>query len=149
MKNIGNGTSFKKKNNHNQDTEKALTAGIYAWIDDNKNLVQIAQRLAGLAIDLGLCDTNAHNPFQIVPTDLFAENGNLHHELFLNIDHAAWGYFRIQIESEYKFSVVEPKLISHSNEPVIFISELEVETYIKNLATTLRSEEHTSELQSH
>ena len=137
MKNIGNGTSFKKKNNHNQDTEKALTAGIYAWIDDNKNLVQIAQRLAGLAIDLGLCDTNAHNPFQIVPTDLFAENGNLHHELFLNIDHAAWGYFRIQIESEYKFSVVEPKLISHSNEPIIFISELEVETYIKNLATTL------------
>ncbi len=137
MKNIGNGASLKKKNNHAHDTEKALTAGIYAWIDDNKNLVQIAQRLAGLAIDLGLCDTNAHNPFQIVPTDLFAENGNLHHELFLNIDHAAWGYFRIQIESEYKFSVVEPKLINCSDEPVIFISELEVEQYIKYLATTL------------
>lgn len=137
MKNIGNGASLKKKNNHTQDTEKALTAGIYAWIDDNKNLVQIAQRLAGLAIDLGLCDTNAHNPFQIVPTDLFAENGNLHHELFLNIDHAAWGYFRIQIESEYKFSVVEPKLINCSDEPIIFISELEVEQYIKSLASTL------------
>ena len=137
MKNIGNGASLKKKNNHAQDTEKALTAGIYAWIDDNKNLVQIAQRLAGLAIDLGLCDTNAHNPFQIVPTDLFAENGNLHHELFLNIDHAAWGYFRIQIESEYKFSVVEPKLINCSDEPIIFISELEVEQYIKSLASTL------------
>ena len=39
MKNIGNGVSLKKKNNHTQDTEKALTAGIYAWIDDNKNLV--------------------------------------------------------------------------------------------------------------
>ena len=137
MKNIGNGASLKKKNNHAQDTEKALTAGIYAWIDDNKNLVQIAQRLAGLAIDLGLCDTNAHNPFQIVPTDLFAENGNLHHELFLNIDHAAWGYFRIQIESEYKFSVVEPKLINCFDEPIIFISELEVEQYIKSLASTL------------
>lgn len=137
MKNIGNGASLKKKNNHAQDTEKALTAGIYAWIDDNKNLVQIAQRLAGLAIDLGLCDTNAHNPFQIVPTDLFAENGNLHHELFLNIDHAAWGYFRIQIESEFKFSVVEPKLINCSDDPIIFISELEVEQYIKSLASTL------------
>jgi hypothetical protein len=137
MQNIGNGASLKKKNNHAKDTEKALTAGIYAWIDDNKNLVQIAQRLAGLAIDLGLCDTNAHNPFQIVPTDLFAENGNLHHELFLNIDHAAWGYFRIQIESEFKFSVVEPKLINSSDVPTIYISELEVEGYIKSLASTL------------
>jgi hypothetical protein len=137
MQNIGNGASLKKKNNHAKDTEKALTAGIYAWIDDNKNLVQIAQRLAGLAIDLGLCDTNAHNPFQIVPTDLFAENGNLHHELFLNIDHAAWGYFRIQIESEFKFSVVEPKLINSSDTPFIYISELEVEGYIKSLASTL------------
>jgi hypothetical protein len=137
MQNIGNGASLKKKNNHAKDTEKALTAGIYAWIDDNKNLVQIAQRLAGLAIDLGLCDTNAHNPFQIVPTDLFAENGNLHHELFLNIDHAAWGYFRIQIESEFKFSVVEPKLINSSDVPAIYISELEVEGYIKSLASTL------------
>jgi len=129
MQNIGNGASLKKKNNHAKD--------IYAWIDDNKNLVQIAQRLAGLAIDLGLCDTNAHNPFQIVPTDLFAENGNLHHELFLNIDHAAWGYFRIQIESEFKFSVVEPKLINSSDVPTIYISELEVEGYIKSLASTL------------
>ncbi len=137
MQNIGNGASLKKKNNHAKDTEKALTAGIYAWIDDNKNLVQIAQRLAGLAIDLGLCDTNAHNPFQIVPTDLFAENGNLHHELFLNIDHAAWGYFRIQIESEFKFSIVEPKLINSSDVPTIYISELEVEGYIKSLASTL------------
>ena len=137
MKNIGNGVSLKKKNNHTQDTEKALTAGIYAWIDDNKNLVQIAQRLAALTIDLGLCDTNAHSPFQIVPTDLFAENGNLHHELFLNIDHAAWGYFRIQIESKYKFNAVEPKLINCSDEPLIFISELEVEQYIKSLAATL------------
>jgi hypothetical protein len=137
MQNIGNGASLKKKNNHAKDTEKALTAGIYAWIDDNKNLVQIAQRLAGLAIDLGLCDTNAHNPFQIVPTDLFAENGNLYHELFLNIDHAAWGYFRIQIESEFKFSVVEPKLINSSDVPTIYISELEVEGYIKSLASTL------------
>jgi hypothetical protein len=137
MQNIGNGASLKKKNYQAQDTEKALTAGIYAWIDDNKNLVQIAQRLAGLAIDLGLCDTNAHNPFQIVPTDLFAENGNLHHELFLNIDHASWGYFRIQIESEFKFSVVEPKLINSSDSPSIYISVLEVEEYIKSLALTL------------
>jgi hypothetical protein len=137
MNNIGNGVSFKKKNNHTQDTERALTAGIYSWIDDNKNLVLIAQRLANLTLELGLCDTNAHNPFQIVPTDLFAENGNLHHELFLNIDHAAWGYFRIQIESEYKFNVVEPKLINSSDTSLIYMSELEVEQYIKSLAETL------------
>jgi len=137
MNNIGNGASFKKKNNHTRDTERALTAGIYSWIDDNKNLVLIAQRLANLTLELGLCDTNAHNPFQIVPTDLFAENGNLHHELFLNIDHAAWGYFRIQIESEYKFNVVEPKLINSSDTSLICISELEVEQYIKSLAETL------------
>lgn len=137
MNNISNGVSFKKKNNHSMDTEKALTAGIYTWIDDNKNLVQIAQRLASLTVNLGLCDTNSHNPFQIVPTDLFAENGNLHHELFLNIDHAAWGYFRIQIESEFKFSVIEPKLINSSDKPTIFISELEIENYIKSLASIL------------
>ena len=137
MNNIGNGVSLKKKNYQAQDTEKALTAGIYSWIDDNKNLVLIAQRLANLTLELGLCDTNAHNPFQIVPTDLFAENGNLHHELFLNIDHAAWGYFRIQIESEYKFNVVEPKLINSSDTSLIYMSELEVEQYIKSLAETL------------
>jgi hypothetical protein len=137
MNNIGNGVSFKKKKNNTQDTERALTAGIYSWIDDNKNLVLIAQRLANLTLELGLCDTNAHNPFQIVPTDLFAENGNLHHELFLNIDHAAWGYFRIQIESEYKFNIVEPKLINSSDTPLIYISELEVQEYIKSLAATL------------
>ena len=137
LKNIGNGTTLKKKTNHAQETENALRAGIYAWIDDNKDLVSIAQRLSALTLDLGLCDTNAHNPFQIVPTDLFAENGNLHHELFLNIDHAAWGYFRIQIESEFKFSVVEPKLINNTDTPTIYISELEVEGYIKSLAETL------------
>ena len=75
MQNIGNGVSLKKKINHAQETENALRAGIYAWIDDNKDLVLIAQRLSGLTLNLGLCDTNAHNPFQIVPTDLFAENG--------------------------------------------------------------------------
>jgi hypothetical protein len=137
MNNISNGVSLKKKNNHSMDTEKALTAGIYTWIDDNKNLVQIAQRLASLTVNLGLCDTNSHNPFQIVPTDLFAENGNLHHELFLNIDHAAWGYFRIQIESEFKFSAIEPKLINSSDTPLIYISELEIENYIKSLASIL------------
>ena len=120
-----------------KDATFALEAGVYTWIDDNTKLVQIAQRLAQITIDLGLCDLSTHNPFQIVPTDEFSENGNLRHELFLNIDHAAWGYFRIHIESEFKFSVLEPKLISHTNEPLIFISELEVENYIKSLAATL------------
>lgn len=121
----------------NKDATYALEAGVYAWIDDNVKLVHIAQRLAKLTVDLGLCDLSTHNPFQIVPTDEFAENGNLHHQLFLNIDHAAWGYFKIQIDSEYQFSVVEPKLINNSNESIIFISELEVEEYIKSLASEL------------
>ena len=120
-----------------KDATYALSAAIYVWIEDNPHLVSIAQRLAAHVLDLGLCDTNVHNPFQIVPTDIFAENGNLHHELFLNIDHAAWGYFRIQIESEYKFNVVEPKLINNSDVPLIYISELEVGEYIKSLASTL------------
>lgn len=120
-----------------KDATYALEAGVYAWIDDNTKLVQIAQRLAQYTIDLGLCDLTAHNPFQIIPTNEFSQNGNLRHELFLNIDHAAWGYFRIQIESEFKFSVVEPKLISHVSDPLIFISEFEVEDYIKSLAVTL------------
>ena len=47
------------------------------------------------------------------------------------------GIFRIQIESEFKFSVVEPKLINSSDVPLIYISELEVEGYIKSLAATL------------
>jgi hypothetical protein len=120
-----------------KDATYALSAAIYVWIEDNPHLVSIAQRLAGLVCDFGLCDTNVHNPFQIVPTDIFAENGNLHHELFLNIDHAAWGYFRIQIESEYKFNVVEPKLINNSDAPTILMSEVEVENYIKSLASVL------------
>jgi hypothetical protein len=120
-----------------KDATYALEAGVYTWIDDNVKLEHIAQRLAKLTVDLGLCDLSTHNPFQIVPTDEFAENGNLHHQLFLNIDHAAWGYFRIQIESDYKFSVVEPRLINCSEDPIILISELEVEDYIKSLASKI------------
>ena len=120
-----------------KDATYALEAGVYSWIDDNVKLVHIAQRLAKITVDLGLCDLSTHNPFQIVPTDEFAENGNLHHQLFLNIDHAAWGYFRFQIESDYKFSVVEPRLINCSDDPIILISEFEVEDYIKSLASEL------------
>ena len=66
-----------------KDATYALGAGIYVWIQDNSSLVALAQTLAKKCVDLGLCDTNMHNPFQIVPTDLFAENGNLH-ALILN-----------------------------------------------------------------
>ena len=117
--------------------EYALEAGIAVWISDNINLVNIAQKLGSKCVNLGLCDTEQNNPFQIIPTDVFAQDGNLHHQIFLNINHIAWGYFRIFIENESKYSVIEPSIISESKKPIIFLSQIEVEEYIDNLAKVL------------
>ncbi len=117
--------------------EYALEAGIAVWISDNINLVNIAQKLGSKCVNLGLCDTEQNNPFQIVPTDVFAQDGNLHHQIFLNINHIAWGYFRIFIENESKYSVIEPSIISETKKPIILLSQIEVEEYIDNLAKAL------------
>lgn len=121
----------------NKDATFALEAGIYTWIDDNKDLVNIAQKLANKTVNLGLCDTYTHNPFQIVPTDEFSTDGNLKHDLFLNIDHAAWGYFRINIKSICNFEMIPPKMTLFDKN--IFINEKEVEDFIDYLSSSLDS----------
>jgi hypothetical protein len=118
-----------------KDATYALGAGIYVWIQDNSSLVALAQTLAKKCVDLGLCDTNMHNPFQIVPTDIFAENGNLHHELFVNIDHPAWGYFKLTITSDCEFHLLSPKLSYLPDK--IFLNISEVKDYIDDLAKSL------------
>jgi len=118
-----------------KDATYALGAGIYVWIQDNSSLVALAQTLAKKCVDLGLCDTNMHNPFQIVPTDIFAENGNLHHELFVNIDHPAWGYFKLTIVSDCEFHILSPKLSFLPDK--IFLNVSEVKDYIDELAKSL------------
>lgn len=118
-----------------KDATYALGAGIYVWIQDNSSLVALAQTLAKKCVDLGLCDTNMHNPFQIVPTDIFAENGNLHHELFVNIDHPAWGYFKLTIVSDCEFHLLSPKLSFLPDK--IFLNISEVKDHIDELAKSL------------
>ena len=118
-----------------KDATYALNAAIYVWIQDNSHLVALAQNLAEKCLSLGLCDTNMHNPFQIVPTDIFAENGNLHHELFLNIDHAAYGYFKLIIKSDSEFQLISPKLSIYGDK--IFLNIHEVKEFIDNLSSSL------------
>lgn len=118
-----------------KDATYALSAAIYVWIQDNSHLVALAQNLAQKCLDLGLCDTNMHNPFQIVPTDIFAENGNLHHELFVNIDHPAWGYFKLTIVSDCEFHLLAPKLSLIQDK--IFLNITEVKNFIDDLAKSL------------
>ena len=127
-----------------KDATRALEAGIYTWIDDNQELVRVAQELSALTVNLGLCDTNIHNPFQIVPKDEFSTNGNLKHELFLNIDHPAWGYFKITIKSLFSFEMLPPKLTLLNK--TIYINEKEVRDFIEYLSSTL---DDLYELQGH
>lgn len=118
-----------------KDENYALMAGIAMWTDDNQHLVQLAQRLSHKTLALGLCDTTAHYPFQIVPVDMFTPDGNLYHELFLNMDHAAWGYFKLIIRSENDFELISPKLAAWPE--ATFKSETEVEAFIEALGATL------------
>jgi hypothetical protein len=127
-----------------KNATRALEAGIYTWIADNQELVKVAQELSALTVNLGLCDTNIHNPFQIVPKDEFSTNGNLKHELFLNIDHPAWGYFKITINSLFSFEMLPPKLTLLNK--TIYINEKEVKDFIEYLSSTL---DDLYELQEH
>lgn len=117
--------------------EYALEAAIAVWVKDNQDLVKCAIRLGAETTSLGLVDDEANSFMQIVPTEIFGKDGNLVHECFLNINHPAWGYYRIIIENESKFKVIEPKMIKNSRSPTILFSELEVIEYVKNLASVL------------
>lgn len=117
--------------------EYALEAAIAVWVKDNQDIVKCAIRLGAETTSLGLVDDNVNSFMQIVPTEIFGKDGNLVHECFLNINHPAWGYYRIIIENESKFKVIEPRLIKNTKSPTILFSELEVIDYIKNLASVL------------
>lgn len=119
-----------------RDEAYALQASIAVWIEDNRDLVQIAQRLALKAADLGLWDPALHNPFQIVPTDMFEEDGLLAHDLYVNIDHPAWGYYQIKIADANKFLLDSPPPKS-PHESQEFSSEAEALAFIEALGASL------------
>lgn len=114
--------------------EYALEAGIAIWVEDNQELVNCAIRLGNEATSLGLVDTNENSFLGIVPTEVFGPDGNLVHECFLNINHPAWGYFRIIIRSLSHFEVISPRLTMFNN-PVL-LSENEASDFIKELAAS-------------
>lgn len=115
--------------------EYALEAGIAVWTADNQDIVKCALELAAETTNLGLVDTNQNSFMGIVPTEVFGPDGNLVHECFLNINHQAWGYFRIIIRSTSHFEVIAPRLTTFKNE--ILLSQQETFNFIKDLAASL------------
>ena len=115
--------------------EYALEAGIAVWTADNKDVVKCALELASETTSLGLVDTNQNSFMGIVPTEVFGPDGNLVHECFLNINHQAWGYFRIIIKSTSHFEVISPRLTTYKNQ--ILFSQQEASDFINQLAASL------------
>ena len=115
--------------------EYALEAGIAVWTADNQDVVKCALELASETTSLGLVDTNQNSFMGIVPTEVFGPDGNLIHECFLNINHMAWGYFRIIVKSTSHFELISPRLTTFKNQ--IFLSQKEVSDFIKDLASSL------------
>lgn len=119
----------------NKTPEYALEAGIAVWASDNKELVQCAIELGKETTKLGLVEESQNIFMQIVPTDVFGPDGNLIHECFLNINHQAWGYFRIILKSICHFEVIAPRLTTFKNH--ILLSQQEVFDFIRDLAASL------------
>ena len=115
--------------------EYALEAGIAVWTADNQDIVKCALELSAETTNLGLVDTNQNSFMGIVPTEVFGPDGNLVHECFLNINHQAWGYFRIIIRSLSHFEVIAPRLTTFKNR--ILLSQQEASEFIKDLASSL------------
>ena len=115
--------------------EYALEAGIAVWTADNQDIVRCALQLSEETTALGLVDTSQNSFMGIVPTEVFGPDGNLVHECFLNINHMAWGYFRIIVKSTSHFEVISPRLTTFKNQ--IFLSQKEVLDFIKDLAASL------------
>ena len=115
--------------------EYALEAGIAVWTADNQDIVKCALELAQLTTNLGLVDDTQNSFMGIVPTEVFGPDGNLVHECFLNINHQAWGYFRIIIRSLSHFEVIAPRLTIFKNQ--ILLSQQEAIEFINNLASAL------------
>jgi hypothetical protein len=66
---------------------------------------------------------------------MFNADGNLYHELFMNIDHSAWGYFRLNIKGLTEFELISPKLAPWPQNT--FDSEEEVLAFLDALGSTL------------
>ena len=115
--------------------EYALEAGIAVWTADNQDIVKCALELAAETTNLGLVDLSQNSYMGIVPTEVFGPDGNLIHECFLNINHMAWGYFRIIIKSTSHFEVIAPRLTTFKNQ--ILLSQQEALDFIKDLAASL------------
>jgi len=115
--------------------EYALEAGIAVWTADNQDIVKCALELATETTNLGLVDTNQNSFMGIVPTEVFGPDDNLIHECFLNINHMAWGYFRIIVKSTSHFEVIAPRLTAFKNQ--ILLSQQEALDFIKDLAASL------------
>ncbi len=115
--------------------EYALEAGIAVWTADNQDVVKCALELASETTSLGLVDTNQNSFMGIVPTEVFGPDGNLIHECFLNINHMAWGYFRIIVKSTSHFKLIAPRLTTFKNQ--IFLSQQEVSDFIKDIVASL------------
>jgi hypothetical protein len=131
MSDIGKIIHKKVKRNE----QYALMASIAVWVEDNQDLVKLAQNLSQKTLSLGLCDSGLHHPFQIVPQDMFSERDTLYHDIFLNIDHAAWGYFRLNIKSLNEMQIVAPKISMWPENTLR--SEEEANEFIEALAATL------------
>ncbi len=115
--------------------EYALEAGIAVWTADNQDVVKCALELASETTSLGLVDTNQNSFMGIVPTEVFGPDGNLIHECFLNINHMAWGYFRIIVKSTSHFKLIAPILTTFNNQ--IFLYQQEVSDFIKDIVASL------------
>ena len=115
--------------------EYALEAGIAVWIEDNQDIIKCALELGSLTSSLGLVNKQENSFMGIVPTEVFGPDGNLIHECFLNINHQAWGYFRIIIRSLSHFEVIAPRLTTFKNE--ILLSQKETQDFIEALAASL------------
>jgi hypothetical protein len=123
--------------------EYALEAGIAVWTADNQDIVRCALQLAEETTSLGLVDTNQNSFMGIVPTEVFGPDGNLVHECFLNINHQAWGYFRIVIKSLSHFEVIAPRLTVFKNN--LLLSQKEASDFINMLASSLDDLYHLEE----
>lgn len=120
--------------NENITESQALTIAINYWIDNNQEVVQTAQDLAKITIHLGLVDTSTTLPFQIFPTNTYDAKGMPYCDLFLNIDHAAKGFYTIKINNG-EYTINPPSAFSDEARTTKDLQE--IVTFIEDLAHRL------------
>jgi hypothetical protein len=81
----------------NSKETKALTKAIERYISKHIYRVKAAQIYAKQIEEAGLMDGRTSMPFQIIPTELSDEDGDLICKLFVNIEHPAHGFFSLEL----------------------------------------------------